>query len=71
MDDTQVSKLKGFKTIYRFRLRRPDGVILAKCPFRTSGLKTAFAMFGTLNLRIQNRTWNLLDNSGNVLAIIE
>jgi len=57
---------------FKYRLRKPDGAILAKSPSRIQALKTAEAMFDDIEVRENVRTgaWALF-SGGQLKALID
>ena len=45
---------------YKFRLRLPDGTVLAHCPTKKAGVQTATVIFGELRIvRLRSGVWEL------------
>jgi len=56
---------------YRCQLLSPEGTVLARCPTRQAGVKSAEAMYGEITVRQDGKVWALYDAQGKLVAVLK
>ena len=56
---------------YRCQLLSPGGALLARCPTRKAGIKSAEAMYGEVEVKRDGKVWALYNAQGKLVAVLK